>query len=422
VRDAIRWGDGFMAVGFEGEAGDRAPQNAAIWLSADGLEWQRVEPRGDELSGIPLTYVVATGAGYVAWGFRGDALLTSPDGRHWTRRPLPAEIQIGPFGDGFVGWQRWRAAPSDPIWLSADAADWRQVEPSGLDAVLVTSLVDTRFGLFAVHALEPVHGNSASYRSANGLSWEPFFLPNGSAAYVIHSRPEAVYAGEGPCGPRNSTDCTGTLGWTPRLWRTTDGVTWELAPNDGYPDLGYFDGEFVVDLPGCDRNPFSECGQELRYGAAARVSSDGITWQTLTNYVGDELLLGDPRFGNFGAAVVGPAGVVAFSDYFEQRPAAWFARAVVRPPAPAVTFPPKPPATPEPHGDAACLGGEGGDPGVVCVPYELFIQLPAGARQVDCPPGAPTAPPAQYPGEVWIRLADDLYRMGTGECVGVPAP
>ena len=85
------WEGGFVAVGADGSDIGR---NAAVWVSADGLEWSRVvDPDGLDNDGWQsMNAVVAGGRGFVAVGtsapglHKDDAAVwTSVDGQHWSR-------------------------------------------------------------------------------------------------------------------------------------------------------------------------------------------------------------------------------------------------------------------------------------------------------------------------------------------------
>ncbi len=89
VADVIRGGDGLLAVGAS-PGGEFVP-TAAVFTSADGLEWRRVTPTTSDFEDKIMTAVAATPSGYVAVGgdFFETGLMTawtSQDGISWRRR------------------------------------------------------------------------------------------------------------------------------------------------------------------------------------------------------------------------------------------------------------------------------------------------------------------------------------------------
>lgn len=436
VRDAARWGDGFIAVGRIGVVGSESPPpDGAIWLSGGGLQWERLSPTRDELTGAPLDYVAPLAGGFAAWGYRGTRMLISADGRSWTAHDLPSKIALTLTSGRFVGVAPNEANDGFVQWESGDGITWQSHVLNGGDAqptpFFMASIESTQFGLFlhrVIKVNEPERAEWASFRSTDGgATWDPFELPNGLAAYAVTVGPLGVYAGEPMCQSNDVIPgCTGVVGWTPPLWRTTEGTSWEYLGmgQTEFPELGNYDGTFVLDLPTCSHD-WTPCTEEIRHGAPVRISTDGRTWQSLASFADGATLLVDDRFGNFGATVIGPNGIVAFSSAMETDPrgeAVWFARASTELPAAPVTFPPMPPPTPEVNHDSPCLGGEGGDPGVVCVPWDLYPLLPTGAGLIECPAGLPTVKPTFPRGSYWEQISETIFRLGTGECVGTVAP
>ena len=152
VHDAVAGGPGLVAVG-DTNSGDF---DAAVWVSADGDVWERVE--GDQAGfsgpGAQLVNVVRSGAqGLIAAGFdstletgRDAAVWLSADGETWTRvgdREVfggegDQEIHgLAGVGSGWVaaGWTHDAGDKNAAIWASDDAVTWRLVEDAeaGLD-------------------------------------------------------------------------------------------------------------------------------------------------------------------------------------------------------------------------------------------------------------------------------------------------
>lgn len=88
VRSIVRFGAGYVAVGFLGTA--EQPTGSVAWTSPDGEHWTRVDAP-DLATGRAVALVVAPGGGLVAVGSdlnEHEAFAwTSPDGIAWTRVP-----------------------------------------------------------------------------------------------------------------------------------------------------------------------------------------------------------------------------------------------------------------------------------------------------------------------------------------------
>lgn len=132
----VAGGPGLVAVGEDrGEAG--------VWVSTDGLDWQRVADDDGTFRGENrrwLADVVATDQGLVAVGYDGDedaaAVWTSSDGLTWTRLPHD-ESELGGSGT-----QSMRAvvatetglvaaggdAGAAAVWSSPDGTTWTRTD------------------------------------------------------------------------------------------------------------------------------------------------------------------------------------------------------------------------------------------------------------------------------------------------------
>ena len=132
-------GPGLVAVGQENVEDD---QNAVVWTSVDGIEWDRVEdpagslggPGFQQMSAITLSHGMFVAAGTETVGNETDgAVWTSLDVTTWTR-PLPTALETAAFtesgrgegvrdllvdGDRFVALGReWRSGDDDAdVWI-----------------------------------------------------------------------------------------------------------------------------------------------------------------------------------------------------------------------------------------------------------------------------------------------------------------
>jgi hypothetical protein len=317
LTDLIPWGDGFMAVGYEGSLYDETPPTARLWLSTDGIAWQRITAEGDEFDAMAPVGLHRTASGVVAWDSPAANLLFSVDGRHWTRTgefPNPLWATESLAESVLIGWSL--VAPEGEghsIWRLRDGLWWDGQPTEGLDGVLISFIADTRVGMFIVNAQDS-RGNNASYRSTDGgRTWSSARLPNGFGISSITVRPDRIYAAETLC--QLSTDCVGPAFWRPRMWWTTDGENWTLADNEGHPDIGYYDDRYVIDLPNA-----------LRDGEPLRISEDGETWHEIGNVLPGPQTAPDSADGY--RFVVGSNGIVLFSVSPKlPQPVLWFGEA-----------------------------------------------------------------------------------------------
>jgi hypothetical protein len=118
-----------------------ASETRAIWLSSDGLRWERVELKGDlDRSAHHISAVVGTDDGWVAVGSRDDGrggIWTSHDGITWDavdldfpQMPWDGVSDIAPFVDGFVAVGTIDAPDGTHdggIWRSDDGIRWERI-------------------------------------------------------------------------------------------------------------------------------------------------------------------------------------------------------------------------------------------------------------------------------------------------------
>ena len=191
------FGEELVVVGFgTTEGGD---WDAAVWVESGGL-WNRIED--ESLGGDgnqQMTAVLAAGPGLVAVGFddsRGDddaAVWTSTDGRNWERAPTEAIFDrpgaqtmytLVQVGSALVagGSSDTPAGDTDgAIWLSADGTSWTRLSPAstaaaalgGLGRQRINSLVVFERRLLAV-------GSQRGPQSDQAAGWitDPFRSPS----------------------------------------------------------------------------------------------------------------------------------------------------------------------------------------------------------------------------------------------------
>lgn len=237
LSDVTAWNGGFVAVGADGRGSDSPEADAAVWLSPDGVTWTRVSHQ--EAFGGPgsqtMAAVTAGGPGLVAVGTDDETLFDphaavwlSADGVTWTRvDPTAIEgegaeeavagvgagaimTDVVPGGPGLIavgivdpyGYQKLPA-----VWVSSDGTTWDQIllDPG------VTG--DTRASVPNAIAAGP-HGFVAVGEMSEGL------IEGGNA----YGQADFGYAA---------------------VWMSEDGIDWRLAavldagPMDEPADCGY---------------------------------------------------------------------------------------------------------------------------------------------------------------------------------------
>lgn len=208
-------GPGLVAVGT-----DAARDAAAVWTSADGQQWVRVE-HDDEVfarrpeaalaltdttrpvsdaGSVQASAVTSGGPGVVAVGEDGAsaAVWTSIDGLAWSRvehddevfggegRQWMAGVSVGGPGLVAVGFDESEQAAA--VWTSEDGLGWTRVahDPqalAGSDSQSMRAVVAAEPGLVAVGGAD---GDPAVWTSEDGLRWsrvspdEPAFTGEGN--------------------------------------------------------------------------------------------------------------------------------------------------------------------------------------------------------------------------------------------------
>ncbi len=371
VQHVVADGDGFVAVGYE----TGTKPHGVVWFSADGRTWQRVPDPTGTFEGARLSWVVEFGGVLVALGDTGSdpgagpsAVWTSSDGAMtWT--PVPGATQTfaglvvqgvtrGP--SGFIAyaadWQR----TVFQTWISADGRVWEpdQTFPSTRSG----SVVGTARGYFAaVDGVEWLSADGRSWTRANGTNSDRLggFIP-GADGLVASVEPESTCLA-----------CFGPIMFA-TYRQSSDGINWvDLA------GIGPFDGKVGSGLGG----QMTSDGSRIVYVAPSGriwVSQDGLAWHAPSAFLADPSSVGavDP---NAGMIAVGDRGLVSI-DQDSGDPTVWFGAASADAPAgPLPTFPLQ---YNDGRTDRQCIGGEGGDPGVVCIQIGYYLRNDSGADQL----------------------------------------
>jgi hypothetical protein len=203
----VEAGPGLVAVGR-----DRGLGAAAVWVSADGLAWERVEHDEDVFGGDGpqvMTSVAAGGPGVVAVGddrgTDGDAAVwVSEDGLAWERIEHDEEVfggggaqfmtSVTNHGDALVAVGHDFGVGSPAVWVSADGIVWRRTvqdaEDLGGDPGLMNAVAEGGPGLVAVGQ---DRGVAAVWVSREAEYWQR--VPDD----------RGVFSGDGPLAMRGLT-------------------------------------------------------------------------------------------------------------------------------------------------------------------------------------------------------------------------
>ena len=320
VRDVIPWGTGFLAVGYAEDWSMDPPARALVWLTDDGLEWRLASDDSATFAAMDACCVMRARDAFIAWTRDRGSFLSSVDGVTWTRTEHTGggeEFVVAETAEGLFGL----AAPFDGrVWTTTHGMLWHARQSTGLDLKGfgrgALGLLATDFGfLLAAEAtgsgILDGCGRWANWFSRDSVAWQEFTLIEGPS-FMDGARNTGlfirghrfVYAVEHP-------SCGVSFLWQepPPVWRTDDGVSWEVAER-AFPDEGRFDGRFTLDL------------SRLQDGEIVRLSPDGETILEIEATEPASLYEGWP-------AAVGPTGIVLFQNNSGPYPAVSFGRAVV---------------------------------------------------------------------------------------------
>lgn len=192
-----------VVVGVDSDTG-----RPAFWQSNAGFNWQRLAVEGDVFGpiGAEITSIaVPHFAGYVAVGSHS---WTSPDGLTWERHEFPDGLAFSllEFPDGLLAGGVTKSTGTAAIWISGDyGTNWSaaQVE-SRFDlypSTSIRSLAQTDTGYVAVgHAGDDAEVYPAIWTSKDGHSWQLVWVADdgayGSLLAVAHSAGQTVAVGE----------------------------------------------------------------------------------------------------------------------------------------------------------------------------------------------------------------------------------
>ncbi|HZD24612.1 MAG TPA: sialidase family protein [Acidimicrobiia bacterium] len=288
INTVVTAGPGLIAIGHSNDGGDL---DVVIWTSTDGVEWERVRSpilggRGDQVTwpfGNPVT---VTDDLIVLSGMDGDdaAVWTSADGHTWSRvenaemlggvgeQNISKLVVAGP-GWLAVGWDDLDAS----VWTSSDGTTWERARSAALGGPggqRMTAVMATGDGFVAVGdsvSYEEIYflgrgsrgtSNAAVWISADGLEWERVdgldelgdqHMYNvgvvGSTLLAVGiDSPDPRTRGLFEAGPSSGRDVDAAV------WTSDDGRSWTKARSEALGgqdwqdifDLAEFDGTIVA--------------------------------------------------------------------------------------------------------------------------------------------------------------------------------
>jgi hypothetical protein len=286
-------GDGLVAIGFDGAFG------SILWTSGDGgRTWTDITPA--DFASVGIANVIEFDGMLVAVG-RGDtidveaeqaAVYLSDDGVAWRKVTTGGQlvgqlIDVVATDDGLFAVGGVPGADAAGLWHSTDAETWERIG-GDFPAAFMWSIAEGGPGLVAVGWRRNPDPDLAVWTSADaGVTWELAPDPEGFAgleATDVAALPDGSLAMVG-----SAFDGSGG-----RIWHSTDGVAWDLA---------------VEDLAGAHARSLAvtpaglvAVGGGADMIARAWFSADGLTWAPL----------GDPVEGAyFTNAVATPEGLLA---------------------------------------------------------------------------------------------------------------
>ena len=249
MHDATAGGPGVVAVGTD--HGD-----AAVWISDDGREWERIEHDEDVFGGEgrqDMHAVVEGGPGLVAVGrdreLGSAAVWVSEDDREWERIEHDEEVFGGEgpqvMVDAAVTDQAVVAVGDDrgtdgdgAVWRSADGRDWERVQApdvlGGHGAQFVTSVAAGGPGLVAVGHDFGVSA-PAAWTSADGRTWERVVRDTSD----VQGDPSGLMSAVTAVGPGLVT--VGQDSGVAAAWFSDDAGRWQRIEHD--EDVFGGDGE-----------------------------------------------------------------------------------------------------------------------------------------------------------------------------------
>jgi hypothetical protein len=270
-------GPGFVSVGMDTFIDFGRRWEAAVWVSEDGMSWQRVshpaltESKAQEMWGITRSASDLTAVGFsmevdlepdaAVWvssdGYRWDRTsqdsLTTPSG-DWIPDDNDPTVVYGP--NGYVATGGDIRDGGHAVWHSTDGRNWEQIPDSSLpkdDSVLLAAIAATDDGYVVVgHRFQPNEDSDVVvWLSEDGFTWtEVAFELDGQqvSGAITTFGDEIVVVG---LDVDKRTDI---------IWYSTDGEDWSTLTSpafgnaNGLPMVAYARNNQIIIL-GIDERP-----------------------------------------------------------------------------------------------------------------------------------------------------------------------
>lgn len=355
MNDVTAGGPGVVAVGFSSRNGE---MNAAVWVSQDGIRWERADG-SPELGGTGAQAMNAIAAGperMVAVGTEGTgsdtnaAVWISQDGLEWTRIPSTGAVfgdesqqamyHVTAFGDGFiaVGMERTAEEIRGAAWVSRNGISWQRVDHSeavfgGANRyVTLDHVIPVGESLLVAGSVQLPDSEDIDtaiwFSHDGGATWTE--ITNSASALGDPGAPryQIVSAiAQGPGGFIMAGTEQNIFGTSAEeyingiIWRSTDGLNWERI-FDHKPD---FQQQTMLDVASGDLG-FAAVGYEISGDAtqaAAWFSVDGLNWEQVPHF---ESVFGGNGVQRMNAVAQAGPGLVAVgytTENEEQDAAVW---------------------------------------------------------------------------------------------------
>jgi hypothetical protein len=304
------------------------PPRAAVWLSTDGLTWQRVgglqAPEGSLMEAVAWTP-----HGFVAVGGLGSAAAawTSPDGRTWTPASVQSPTVAGTARmDAVAPAQGRLVAAGDvgstvtpgraEVWTSTDGQTWATSDDApSFSGATISGLAADASLVVAVGSVADADGrrSATTWSSVDGRSWMPGALdPSFAGAQIL-----AVTTG----GPGFVAVGTADGGLRAAAWTSADGVHWTAAaPGTGSTNYGQRIAMTGVTRVGTTLVAGGQRDSAGNGSSVVWVSADGSSWRR----VPDPASFGGAEMTAITAGASGLVAVGATGLPDNWASAAWF--------------------------------------------------------------------------------------------------
>jgi len=298
LEELAAWRDGFVGVG--GECCG-VSVTGIVWLSPDGLTWERVPDPAGTFANLTLEHVLQVGDTLVlAAQQRADGpwgIWTSPDGRTWQRAATGADFfasaTIRGLASGPAGMIAFGATRDGRplLWQSQDGSAWELSTGTatlGADPVTVGA---TSWGYVAT-------SYSGAWWSTDGQAWSPAVVEGGAHLSGNFVGRDGLLA---EWSPERRPGVLGPI-LRPTFLQSSDGHSWHLLAPAGQPppdnpgDLLVANGTTIV---------------EVAQSGEIHTSTDGLTWTNVAVSSQGKLDAPGSTFHDFYRIALGVRGLVA---------------------------------------------------------------------------------------------------------------